>query len=139
MTRRFWFSQERGERKLELLLSLPFHLLLLWCLPSVLSYFLEWRSQRIILKVSHLQSISFNVASMLSTYLRGVLLYQTVRDNVLIAISMNMLVSKMILQSKKKWRILKWLFFLNNKIFIVQSCEVHYIYIYIYIWKRNFS
>ena len=106
LMRRFRFSQERRERKLELPLSLSFHLLLLWCLSSVFAYFLEWGSQRIILKVSHLQSISFNVASLLSTYLRGVFLYQTVEIMYL---------------SQYHWTclFLKWFSLLNNKLFIV--------------------
>ena len=61
--------------------------------------FLRMRSQRIILKVSHLQSISFNIASLLSTYLRGVFRYQA-EIMYLTAISLNMLVSKMIFSFK---------------------------------------
>ena len=127
LMRRFRFSQERRERKLELPLSLSFHLLLLWCLSSVFAYFLEWGSQRIILKVSHLQSISFNVASLLSTYLRGVFLYQTVEIMYL---------------SQYHWTclFLKWFSLLNNKLFIVwklwSPLDSSNIYIYIYMAKK---
>ena len=67
--------------------------------------FLRMRRQRIILKVSHLQSISFNIASLLSTYLRGVFRYQT----------------EIMYLPQFHWTclFLKWFFLLNNKLFTV--------------------